>query len=193
MALKDIKEFIEHFIESEYDSNRNEYISSVTDEEFNILKGKELEFYHSHLSAYQSERGIAEENLKYFTDDQIKAFEKNSIDAIPRTLFQIKHYQNPTLGDGLKRIVTGNDLYACYVSYPSNGGRDLYFSSIFYIMETNQGLRIIYRKSFDSDNGVWYHPVGMDVTTVIQEGQHIETEKYVAPVEATSLEDYNKE
>lgn len=189
--MNKIKEFIEEFIESEFDCNRKEYISSVTDEEFDILKRKALKFYHSRDSGSLFVRGIAAENLQYFSTEQIKAFEKNSIDAIPRTLFQIKHYQDPLLGDALKRIVTGNDLYACYVSYTSKGGRDLYFSSIFYVAETNEGLKIIYRKSFNSDTGIWYHPVDMDVVTVIDEGTLVEVEKYQTPVEATSLADYN--
>ena len=189
--MNKIKEFIDQFIESEYDCNRKEYLSSVTDGEFDLLKNKVLKFYHSRDSSNLFVRGIAEENLKYFSAEQIKSFEKNSIDAIPRTLFQIKHYQEPILGDALKRIVTGNDLYACYLSYPSKGGRELYFSSIFYVSETNEGLKIIYEKSFNSDTGIWYHPVDMDVTTVIDEGKLIETEKYQAPEEATSLADYN--
>ncbi|WP_286924143.1 hypothetical protein [Flavobacterium sp. UBA4197] len=188
-----IKEFIESFIESEYDCNRNEYLSSVTDEEFDLLKNKALKFYHSRDSGSLFVRGIAEENLQYFTEEEIKAFEKNSIAAIPRTLFQIKYYQGPILGDALKRIVTGSDLYACYVGYTSEGGRDLYFSSIFYVSETNEGLKIIYRKSFDSDTGVWYHPVDLSVGTVIDEGKLIEVEKYQEPEEVTSLADYNAE
>lgn len=97
------------------------------------------------------------------------------------------------MGDALKRIVTGKDIYGCYVSYPYKGGRDLYFSSIFYVAETNEGLKIIYKKSFNSDAGTWYHPVDLDTVTVIDEGQLIAVEKYLAPEEATSLEDYNKE
>lgn len=186
-----VKEFIKGFIESEYDCNRNEYIASVTDVEFNLLKDKAIKFYHSRDSGDLFNRGIEEENLQYFTAEQIKSFEKNSIDAIPRTLFMIKHYQDPVLGDALKRIVTGNDLYACYVSYPSKGGRDLYFSSIFYVSETDEGLKIIYEKSFNSDTGIWYHPVDLSVATVIDEGQLIEVQKYTEPVEATSLADYN--
>lgn len=191
--MNNIKQFIEQFIQSEYDCNCTEYISSVTDDEFNSLQAKLFSFFHSRDSIHSEERGIAEENLKYFSAEEIKAFEKNSIDAIPRTLFQIKHYENPVLGDALKRIVTGNDLYACYVSYPSKGGRDLYFSSIFYVAETNEGMKIIYDKSFNSDKGIWYHPVDLDTVTVIEEGQLIAVEKYQAPEEETSLADYNKE
>lgn len=191
--MKEIKQFTEQFIQAEYDCKRTEYIGTFSDEEFNALQTNLFSFFHSRDSIHSEERGIAEENLQYFSEEEIKAFEKNSTDAIPRTLFQIKHYENPILGDALKRIVTGNDLYACYVSYPSKGGRDLYFSSIFYVTETNEGMKIIYKKSFNSDTGVWYHPVDMDTVTVIDEGKLISVEKYQAPEEETSLADYNKE
>lgn len=189
--METIKQFIEQFIQAEFDCKRTEYIGTFSDEEFNALQVNLFSFFHSRDSIYSEERGIAEENLKYFSEEDLKKFEKNSTDAIPRTLFQIKQYENPVLGDALKRIVTGNDLYVCYVSYPSKGGRDLYFSSIFYVAETNEGQKIIYEKSFNSDTGVWYHPVDMDTVMVIDEGKLIAVEKYQAPEEATSLEDYN--
>lgn len=190
--MENIKTFIAQFIQAEYDCKRTEYIGSVSDDEYHSFQAKLFSFFHSRDSIHSEERGIAEENLNYFSEEDLKKFEKNSTDAIPRTLFQIKHYENPVLGDALKRIVTGNDLYACYVSYPSQGGRDLYFSSIFYVTETNEGQKIIYDKSFNSDTGSWYHPVDMDTVTVIDEGHLIAVEKYQAPEEATSLADYNK-
>ncbi len=93
----------------------------------------------------------------------------------------------------MKHTVTGDDLYACYVSYPSKGGRELYFSSIFYLSETNEGLKIIYRKSFNSDIGIWYHSHDLEAAQVINPGKLIEVEKYQAPEEATSLAEYNKD
>ena len=48
-------------------------------------------------------------------------------------------------------------------------------------------------QSFDSDKGIWYHPVDLDTVTVIDEGQLITVEKYQATEEETSLADYNKD
>ena len=53
-------------------------------------------------------------------------------------------------------------------------------------------MKIIYEKSFDSDIGKWYHPVDVDVVTVISEGNLVAVEKYQTPEEETSLADYNK-
>jgi len=186
--MQKIKEFIELFISNEYEFNYNEYNTEVSNIECDKLaEAVNALFYYpeyKRVSGIEERRGDAQWEQRYKL-----RIEKTT----PRSLFQIKHYQNPTLGDALKCIVTGNDLYACYVSYDSTGGgRELYFSSIFYVAETDQGLKIIYRKGFDSDKGVWYHPVDMDVTIVIDEGQLVAVEKYQAPEEATSLADYNK-
>ncbi len=188
MGLKNIKEFIEQFIKSEYEFNFAEYNMEVSDVECEEIAEKVNALIYD--TKYERVTSIEERKGDEQWEQRYKVKLKK---IIPRTLFQIKHYQNPTLGDALKRIVTGDDLYACYVSYPSNGGRDLYFSSIFYVAETNEGLKIIYEKSFNSDTGIWYHPVDLSVVTVIDEGKLIEVEKYLSPVEATSLADYNAE
>lgn len=187
--INGIEKFTRNFIQEEFKFTTMKYDISVNDIECQSQAKIINDFFHTNNSANYKRTG------REFRDESKKEFALiNKKRAIPRTLFQIKHYQNPILGDALKRIVTGNDLYACYVSYPSKGDRELYFSSIFYISETNEGLKIIYEKSFDSNKGVWYHPVvDMDVTTVLDEGELIEIEKYQASEEATSLVDYNKE
>jgi hypothetical protein len=190
MKIEDIKKFIGDFIESEYKCEYAKWDITVSNEEYRSYENKAYSFMHTNRSNEFDRAGVLEDLL---ADKEEELFALKKLKKIiPRTLFQIKHYQEPILGDALKRIVTGNDLFACYVSYPSNGGRDLYFSSIFYVAETNEGWKIIYRKSFNSDTGIWYHPVDMSQVTVIQEGKLIETEKYTAPVETNSLADYNK-
>lgn len=189
--MKHIKEFIDGFISQEFTCNKSEYDLSVSDDEYNASVNELITFNHSLTNHRSSARAISKEYSKYFDEEDLKLYAQNSEKAIPRTLFLIKQYKNSELGDALKRIVTGDELYACYTSYPSKGSRELYFSSIFYIAETNEGLKVIYEKSFDSDTGKWYHPVDMDVTTVISEGELVAVEKYQPPVEATSLADYN--
>ncbi|WP_341907493.1 hypothetical protein [Fluviicola taffensis] len=189
--MKNIKEFIINFIEKEYQCEYAKWDIDVSNEEYEVFKDQAYSFMHSRSSNPFGRARVLEGLLK---DSKKRALAIIKLKKItPRTLFQIKHYQNPILGDALKRIVTGDYLYGCYVSYPSRGGRELYFSSIFYVAETNEGLKIIYEKSFNSDTGIWYHPVDISVGTVMDEGKLIAVEKYQAPVEATSLADYNKE
>ncbi len=186
--MEKIKQFIEQFIQAEYDFSYAEYSMEITDEECQQIADKANAFHY--YSKYERVTPIEERKGNEQWEQRYKMKLQK---IIPRTLFQIKHYENPVLGDGLKRIVTGTDIYACYVGYSLNVERPLFFSSIFYAAETNEGLKIIYDKSFNSDTGVWYHPVDLDTVTVINEGKLIEVEKYQAPEEATSLADYNKE
>jgi len=190
--MKNIKELIERFIVAEHKCNKGEYNFNLSDKDYELLRKEASSFFHNDVDKHFW-RGVEEDEFNDIDEDEKKEYEENTLSAIPRTLFQIKQYNNFELGDSLKRIVTGKDLYACYVSYPSKGGRALYFSSIFYVSETNEGMKIIYEKSFNSDTGKWYHPVDMDVVTVISEGQLVALEKYQAPEEETSLTDYNAE
>ncbi|WP_234109213.1 MULTISPECIES: hypothetical protein [Chryseobacterium] len=186
--MKDIKQFIEQFIQAENQFTKMKYDILVSDDDCQAQAEKYNSFFHSNNAPNDRRTG------REFKNEEKKAFSiTNKERAIPRSFFQIKHYENSVLGDALKRIVTGTDIYACYLSYPSKGGRDLYFSSIFYVAQTNEGQKIIYYKGFNSDTGIWYHPVDLDTVTVFNEGKLIEVEKYKAPEEETSLADYNKE
>ena len=148
--METIKQFIEQFIQAEYNFSYAEYSMEISDEECQQVADRANAYlYHPQ---YERVTPIEERKGNEQWEQRYKAKLQK---IIPRTLFQIMQYENPVLGDALKRIVTGKDLYACYVSYPSKGGRDLYFSSIFYVAETNEGQKIIYEKSFNSDTGVW--------------------------------------
>ncbi|NQY30129.1 MAG: hypothetical protein HRT69_11745 [Flavobacteriaceae bacterium] len=188
--MKEIKEFIKEFIQKEYLFNHAEYDMMVEDDECDEKANIVNNYFHEYNSPnYNRVTSIIERRGNEKWENR---YAKKMNKIIPRTLFQIKQYHSFELGDALQRIVTGKDLYACYVSYPSKGGRALYFSSIFYVSETNEGMKIIYEKSFDSDAGKWYHPVDVDVVTVISEGNLVAVEKYQTPEEETSLADYNK-
>ncbi|MEW7277025.1 hypothetical protein ABW636_00340 [Aquimarina sp. 2201CG1-2-11] len=186
-----IKEFIKDYINIENTGLIAKWDVTKTDEEVDVLANKLSVFLHSYLS----ETTIARTGLEFDLDDEEDVeFTKIKMSKfVPRTLFQIKHYKNFELGYNLSQVVTGKDLYACYVSYPSEGGRDLYFSSIFYVSDTEEGRKIIYEKSFDSKKGEWYHPHEGEGLQVLDSGDLIAVEKYHAPEEETSLADYNKE
>jgi hypothetical protein len=188
MELKNIKEFIEQFIKSEYEFNFAEYNMEVSDAECEEIAKKVNALIYD--SKYERATSIEE---RKGNEQWEQRYKKKLEKIIPRALFQIKHYQNSILGDALKRVVTGNDLYACYVGYHLNVERDLFFSSIFYVSETNEGLKIIYSKMFNDEKGIWYHSHDLEAAQVLNPGKLIEVEKYLSPVETTSLADYNAE
>ncbi|NQY30131.1 MAG: hypothetical protein HRT69_11755 [Flavobacteriaceae bacterium] len=190
--MKNIKEFIAKFIVAEHKCNKGEYNFNLSDKDYELLRKEASSFFHSHADQHFW-RGIEEDELEDMSEGEKEEYAENVLSATPRTLFQIKKYKNFELGGNLKRIVTSEDLYACYVSYPSKGGRALYFSSIYFITKTNEGLKIIYRKGFDSDKILWYHSHDLEVLQVLSTGNLVAVEKHQAPEEATSLTDYNVE
>ena len=191
MKIENIKDFIEDFIRSEYKCGYAKWDIDVSNEDYEKYKNKAYGFMHTNSSNPSGRAGVLEDLLTNSEKRSLALIKLKKI--IPRILFQLKHYETPTLGDALKRIVTGNDLYACYVSYDLNVGRNPFFSSIFYVSETNQGLKIIYRKLFDDEKGKWYHSHDLEAAQIINSGKLIEVQKYIAPEEATSLADYNAE
>ncbi len=187
-----IKKFITEFIQAEFIAEKSKYNITVSDEDYKILVAKT---YHSFYNLIVSNPHGRGRSVNQIIGDETWEMRWNRTYSsfIPRILFQIKHYINPKLGEALARFVTGKDIYACYLSYNQSGGKELYFSSIYFVSETNEGLKIIYTMSFDSKKGIWYHPNELDTTRVIDPGKLIEVEKYQAPEEESSLLDYNKE
>jgi hypothetical protein len=185
--MENINKFIKEFIELEFNCHRLKWDISVTDQDVEAINKKLKTYFHPVIQPDLTRIGS-----EFSNEVKIELAKKKLTKIHPRILFQIKHYINPKLGDALARFVTGKDIYACYLSYNQSGGRELYFSSIYFVSETNEGLKIIYTMSFDSKKGIWYHPNELDTTRVINLGKLIEVEKYQAPEEESSLLDYNK-
>ncbi|NQY30130.1 MAG: hypothetical protein HRT69_11750 [Flavobacteriaceae bacterium] len=190
--MKNIKEFIAKFIVAEHNCNKGEYNFSLSDKDYEFLRIEASSFFHNYVDQHFW-RGIEENEFNDIDEDEKKEYEENTLSAIPRTLFQIKQYSNFELGDSLKRIVTGKDLYACYVSYEVNNGMPLDYSDIFYVADTDEGLKIIYNIRYGVKNREWRHSHDLEVLQVLSTGNLVAVEKHQAPEEVTSLTDYNAE
>ena len=188
--MEDIKNFIVEFIQQEKTCNIAKWNINVSNNKYNKLKNSTYGFMHSYMSNPFGRAGVLEDLLE---DVEEQKFALKKIKKItPRTLFQIKHYKDFTLGDSLKRIVTSKDLFACYVSYEQKTGYPIEYSKIFYVSETDEGLKIIYAKNYNtSEKHDWSHSHDLKVLQVLKEGTLLAVEKYQAPEEATSLADYN--
>ena len=185
--MDNIKEFLLNFIKKEYQFTKCRYDINVTDQDCeNIANKLNKSFIEENSSNYRRiGREFKNESKKQFSIENLER-------AIPRTLFQIKHYKDFTLGDSLKRIVTSKDLFACYVSYEQKTGYPIGYSTIFYVSETDEGLKIIYAKNYNTSvKHGWSHSHDLKVLQVLKDGTLLAVEKYEAPEEATSLADYN--
>lgn len=67
------------------------------------------------------------------------------------------------------------------------------YSTVFYVAQTNEGLKIIYKIRYESDVPEWRHSHDLKINQVKKPGKLIAVEKYQAPEEANSLADYNAE
>ena len=190
--MKRVKKFIENFIFSEYKCKKGEYNFSLSDDSYEVLRINASSFFHNYFDE-NFWRGVEEDELENMDDEEKKEYEENNSYIIPRTLFQIKEYKDFKLGDSLQRIVTGKSLYVCYVSYEVDNKMPLDYCNKFYIAETNEGLKIIYKKTYGVKNREWRHSHDLEVLQVIEEGALVSQEKYQAPEESTSLADYNRE
>jgi hypothetical protein len=189
--MEEIKTFIENYIKDEYNANKSKTDVNVADDDYKELALKAYSYYHSIMPDMFGRGSFKQEKLNSQNEIFQKLNANKVLKTLPRTLFQIKHYKNPKLGDGLARFVTGKDLYACYASYTENTGNPLGYNKIFYVAQTDEGLKIIYDLIYDVVGLKWRHPVDMDTVQVINSGQFVETQKYHAPEEESSLKDYN--
>jgi len=189
--MKEIKEFIEKYIEEEFKANKGKYDVQITDLRYEELEKNAYLFYHT-LNPNPFGRGGSIDNIigdETWVNRYVKKYEK----IIPRTLLQIKQYKNSKLGEGLPRWLVNDEIFACYTSYTENTGRQLGYNKLFYVAETNEGLKIIYDLTFNVKKPEWRHSHDLKINQVKNPGKLIAVEKYQAPEEANSLADYNAE
>lgn len=189
--MKKIKEFVESYIEAEFKANRGKYDIQISDLQYNDLEKNAYSFYHS-INPDTFGRGGSIDNI---VGDEIwvNRYKKKYEKIIPRTLFQIKQYQNPKVGEGLARWLVDDELFACYTSYTENTGRELGYNKLFYVAKTDQGLKIIYDLTYGVKDPEWRHSHDLKINQVKNPGELIAVEKYQAPEEPNSLADYNAE
>ncbi len=186
--MEEVKNFIKNFIDNEFKFNTYRYDINIEDAICQEQAEKLDSFF---LSANLSKHG---RTGREFQNDIKKQFAiDNYKRQIPRTLFQIQQYKNPKLGEGLQRWLVNDDLFACYTSYTENTGRELSYNKLFYVAETNEGLKIIYDLTFGVKEPGWRHSHDLKINQVKDPGKLIAVEKYQAPEEANSLADYNAE
>ncbi len=188
--MQKIKAFCENYITDEFNCNVAKYDYNVTNREYEILEEKVYSYFDDSMSKGYGRAGAIDKK----DDIYLKLSNKKIKNTRKRILFQIKEFEDPILGDGLKRIVRGNRIYRADMSYelktPSEFSK---FSRSYYIADTDSGLKIIYFKRFDIKNGVWEHQHDWKPSQVLEDGNLIGVEKLETPIEPNSLKEYNKD
>ena len=191
--MKKIKKFVDEFIDLEYKCTKAKFDLSISHSQHKMqYEDKVTPFFHSILVNVDYGRGIRFDSF-YDKEDCLRKMSKTR----KRLLFQIKKFENPTLGFALNRIVKSNILYRFDVSYDQETPTEFSgISSGFYIIETDEGLKIIYDKSFNirqNNKAKWTHPHKGTQLHVQKEGKLLEVLKIQEPIDPTSLLEYNKD
>lgn len=184
--MEEIKRFIDDYIRIENKCLKAKWDIEKTDEEVSELDRKMQLYFHSKTAKNNLERTGYE-----FGDDEDILFAKVKFEKIiSRTFFQIKKYKNPKAGEGLKQCLVTDELFACYTSYTENTGRELGYNKLFYLAQTDEGLKIIYDLTYGVKEGEWRHSHDLKINQIKNPGKLIAVEKYQAPEESYSLLDY---
>lgn len=83
-------------------------------------------------------------------------------------------------------------------SIQSNRGRDgdgsLEFSCVYFVAETDEGLRIIYHYAYSSTHGGWWHPCLLEHLQVHAPGRLMEIHRLTPPSDSqANLEEYHSD
>jgi hypothetical protein len=139
--MKNIIDFIDLFLNYEYEANKAKWDTLISDED--AIKSGLLpkQYFHSSLSYISFGRT---EGL--FDNQDYKIFAPVKMSRVTkRTLFQIKKYENSQFGDLIKRILIKNTIHLCFTgSDEKNDDGKSYYSRMYVVAETDEGIKIIY-------------------------------------------------
>ncbi|QJD85688.1 hypothetical protein [Cohnella herbarum] len=183
--MKTVVDFFNEFLEAEYHSTVSIFTKEMSDEESKELTDKTKSFLHS-IVKYQHERSGAE-----FDEDMVEFSEINKNNVIKRHIFLVKEYQNATYGEALSRVIIGNKLYGFYCSYNMKTRKEIGYSQIFFVTDTDEGFKIVYLKRFL--DGKWALMHGYEPMQITNTGHVVEVCKVQAPVDAVSLARYEED
>jgi hypothetical protein len=175
MTIAEVKTFINSFIKDEHICNKANYNFSISDDEYEKMRLKVKIYFHT-VNNQEYWRGLEEDEVKELDVEMKDLYSQNVDKAVPRTLFQIKQYKNPKVGEGLARWLVNDELFACYTSYTENNDAPLDYSTVFYVGQTDQGLKIIYKIRYDSDEPQWRHSHDLKINQVKSPGKLLTVE-----------------
>ena len=183
-----INAFLADFVNQDYKCNLNRFNTTLTEAEYKVLEGNAREFFWKGLPNPYNGWGIDQENLG--DPEGLKRDEKKVNQTLQRTLFQIRHYRSPQLGDVLREKIKTDELWGCLCSYHIDNGMELDIAYMYFIAETEQGLKIIYKWGFEPEKQSWCQTHDHLPTRVEHAGTLVEVLNLQPPVELASLGEY---
>jgi hypothetical protein len=190
--MEEIKYFFDAFLEDEFQCLKEQYNMDVEDSEYEVLREKvEQYFIHNNIGLY--DRGVEIDEMEEDIEELLPHFGKKRDSIQKRTLFQIKKYKGPILGEALQRFITNNILYVGYTSYSQASDIPLYYAQLYYVMQLDSDHKIIYQQFYNLRDKKWEHSSELESIQVLDPGTLIEVKKITPPLEESSLTDYQKD
>ncbi|WP_028973181.1 hypothetical protein [Spirochaeta cellobiosiphila] len=186
--MEQVQSFIESFLTYESESNKMRYNENISDEECKVYDS----VIHDYIHTIFNDIGIGRSEGE-FDKYRFKTLIKVNLENVQkRPFYQIRKYENPKCGDVIKRVLSEEIIYLCYTGSDKTvkKGKSKYHR-IFIVAETDEGLKII--SYFRWVDGEYEQLDRYEPTHIKDLGKLVGVEKYLAPEEATSLADYNKD
>ncbi len=191
-GMQRVLAFLNAFTETEYRVTMTRYDPSLDEQQQEAGVRVLLNFYHSvdelSLGRYTRTRlDLSDKSLHvYKRPEQVRR----------RVIFQVRRHHKPKLGEGFRRHVRSDEIYACYAGYDRGGDgfSSLSFCDVYFAAETDEGLRILYHYSYSSTHGGWSHPCLLEHLQVHAPGRLMEVHRLTPPSDSKeNLEEYHSD
>ena len=186
--MEEVISFFSNFTEEEYQLRLDYYDTNLSSSDYNLRRDAFGKYFHPVLGNYERQ---AYSRSKFF-ERKPELFLAEKKFLLRRVLFQIKQYNNPTLGKQLATNLNADVIYRGYFGpIKKTTSPDLRFSNAFFATETNGSFKIIYEEFFNV--GKWERPHDHEPLFISDFGELVDTAKFLAPEEELSLMDYDAE
>ena len=194
MDMKAIVEFLQRYIQHDYETRLASY-TETSDQDFQRIVDGFDQFYSSDERVYAHVKRGNFEGMDEETRAKMQSMAKR---VVPRVLFLVRKYKHPKLGDLFRGYLSDNVSYgpdslngysqAVYVAPTGEGPRII---SIDDVCADCEGKGTLYDETCSDCKGSGYkHRQGKNIS---KPGKLLEAFKLQAPTEPVSLADYESE
>jgi hypothetical protein len=190
--MENVRTYIQNFAAFEFACNLAKYDLSVDDETYQTLRDNAQFFFHRTVPSLYGRGGTVQRLQQNIEEKPARAalYQKNISQTCKRTVFQIRHYKSPQVGDILREKMKTDELWGCLCSYHIDNGQDIDISRMYFVAETDEGLKIVYDWGFEQDKHTWRQTHDHLPSRIEHAGKLLEVLNLQPPVEPTSLQEY---
>lgn len=192
-TLEDVKNFINKFVELEYQVGLARFDKSVTDEKWDEMIKKLRNYYTINFGYYQLV-AASHRSESLLNDEELENKKRN---LKKRRLFLIRKYEKSVFGKGIYDT-DPSVLWSCFLGANVDMGTEVYAHNTS-VGRVNGELKIISERKLNPEKGIdevdWVYTKKSNVydegIIIKKDGKLVETLRIVEPEHPTWLADYN--